>query len=550
MTVRSLITRISGFVAYRHATRAMNTLPDATAEDLAQDKTCIVCREDMEVWNAAGPAPQDSQQAPNQAFSDERQRPKKLPCGHILHKGCLKAWLERQQTCPTCRRTVLPSQQPQNENQNAGNAQPGNQPGHPPRPDANPGQPGQGPQLQGWRLNLGPLRLFVGRGPADILREQLRQQGLNGNNDEQRGAQQADTPNAQAGTTQPSGTQPRGTSQVQGAEAQRRAVLYRQARIETLQQELNRELANLALQQQQLAIVRSLQSEFYRLSALQSRNQQQGLGQPAANYIPGFPTSAVVAVPAVAAVQDTPQAFVGDEAVGTGSPRLPDGMVLPEGWTVLPLTRLGEADRALSALAQSGVGSLASDLPAAVAPNGAAVIASALGLPPLPTNGVHPAIASIRVDSPIPGPSIQPGQPAIPAQAPVNAPQPRLSSSIPQTALGSQRQPSSVPIGDLLSRLAQAQEEAAGPSGPAVASPVPVPTQARSPLSQTPSWGFGEVAARPPSTGTESTGTESSSEHNETIHPASDQKDASKEKGKGKAKSATVEDATDDVDMD
>jgi len=33
--------------------------------------------------------------------------PKKLICGHIFHFHCLRSWLERQQTCPTCRRPVI-----------------------------------------------------------------------------------------------------------------------------------------------------------------------------------------------------------------------------------------------------------------------------------------------------------------------------------------------------------------------------------------------------------------------------------------------------------
>ena len=32
---------------------------------------------------------------------------KKLPCGHIFHKACLRSWFQRQQTCPTCRLDVL-----------------------------------------------------------------------------------------------------------------------------------------------------------------------------------------------------------------------------------------------------------------------------------------------------------------------------------------------------------------------------------------------------------------------------------------------------------
>lgn len=48
------------------------------------DATCIICREEM---TAA----------------------KKLACGHLFHIHCLRSWLERQQTCPTCRAPVLPT---------------------------------------------------------------------------------------------------------------------------------------------------------------------------------------------------------------------------------------------------------------------------------------------------------------------------------------------------------------------------------------------------------------------------------------------------------
>lgn len=33
---------------------------------------------------------------------------KKLICGHLFHVHCLRSWLERQQTCPTCRALVVP----------------------------------------------------------------------------------------------------------------------------------------------------------------------------------------------------------------------------------------------------------------------------------------------------------------------------------------------------------------------------------------------------------------------------------------------------------
>ncbi|KNC85816.1 hypothetical protein SARC_02000 [Sphaeroforma arctica JP610] len=88
MTLRSFVQRVRDMVQYHQATSNMNErYPDATPEELAaMDSTCIICREDMEAGS------------------------KKLPCGHIFHLTCLRSWLERQRTCPTCRRPVLESQ--------------------------------------------------------------------------------------------------------------------------------------------------------------------------------------------------------------------------------------------------------------------------------------------------------------------------------------------------------------------------------------------------------------------------------------------------------
>jgi len=72
--------------------------PNATEEEMTamSDRTCIICREEMLLQRPGTPAAE----GPNMT-------PKKLPCGHIFHFYCLRSWLERQQSCPTCRRTVL-----------------------------------------------------------------------------------------------------------------------------------------------------------------------------------------------------------------------------------------------------------------------------------------------------------------------------------------------------------------------------------------------------------------------------------------------------------
>lgn len=98
---RSCTMKVKALVRYRQAVRKMETkYPNATATDLAStDGTCIICREDMVALSpnegTAGPAVVTN------------VTPKKLSCGHIFHFRCLRSWLERQQSCPTCRRMIL-----------------------------------------------------------------------------------------------------------------------------------------------------------------------------------------------------------------------------------------------------------------------------------------------------------------------------------------------------------------------------------------------------------------------------------------------------------
>ncbi|RAL51521.1 hypothetical protein DM860_011023 [Cuscuta australis] len=86
-TFRNFKIRIADYIRYRKITSNMNVrFPDATSEELnASDATCIICREEMTTA-------------------------KKLICGHLFHVHCLRSWLERQHTCPTCRAQVVPSE--------------------------------------------------------------------------------------------------------------------------------------------------------------------------------------------------------------------------------------------------------------------------------------------------------------------------------------------------------------------------------------------------------------------------------------------------------
>ncbi|KAI9914341.1 hypothetical protein PsorP6_006885 [Peronosclerospora sorghi] len=85
LSIKNLQRRIASYFRYRKITANLNErFPDPTEQELQEtDRTCIICREEM-----------------------TRIACKKLPCSHIFHVDCLKMWVQRQQTCPTCRSTI------------------------------------------------------------------------------------------------------------------------------------------------------------------------------------------------------------------------------------------------------------------------------------------------------------------------------------------------------------------------------------------------------------------------------------------------------------
>ncbi|CBQ67955.1 conserved hypothetical protein [Sporisorium reilianum SRZ2] len=102
---RSCTLKVKALVRYRQAVKKMETkYPNASAADLENtDGTCIICREDMVAMEAG--AGGDVAAAAGATVTNVT--PKKLSCGHIFHFRCLRSWLERQQSCPTCRRMIL-----------------------------------------------------------------------------------------------------------------------------------------------------------------------------------------------------------------------------------------------------------------------------------------------------------------------------------------------------------------------------------------------------------------------------------------------------------
>ncbi|KAH8727230.1 hypothetical protein GQ44DRAFT_612324 [Phaeosphaeriaceae sp. PMI808] len=361
MTIRSFIKRVNDFVQYRNATRDMNTrYPDATAEELERENTCIVCREEMRAWVQPG--------AQNGRRMDERQRAKKLPCGHVLHFSCLRSWLERQQVCPTCRRPVLaqPGTQatrndPVNQGQQNQQNQPGNnnnnnnmlqallrgnpqqgavvqqgQPNHPAPvgEGQNLPQPQPQPQANMRVFNFGPFRVALGnlRIPAEQqdnpnhirnAMDQLRQQAI-GNN----GAQNH-TPHNQTQAPSPSSALPQVFSvpngPLPGAVALHPADV--QSDILRIQHNIIESLRQLNAQHEQLEVIHRLLGELNRLQ--QSSGLTTATGQelpPIAPLNPQVPNSF------------TPQAyFARGPVLRQGDAGVPAGLALPEGWTLRPM---------------------------------------------------------------------------------------------------------------------------------------------------------------------------------------------------------------------
>jgi len=360
MTGSAFFRRLSALHKYRKAIQSMKRYPDATAEDLSREDTCIICRDVMLPWDpVASPG------------AVEKSRPKKLPCGHILHFGCLKSWLERQQVCPTCRSPVTQngSAQGQNgQNQNRGgrgavapqgqaNGQPpdAQQPGPPPRDGVN-GVNGQdGPAAGGAggvnhrRYNFGPFRFeFIrhdGRNPPGL--DAL----LDGRPEDAAGPPAA---------TQSSGGQlrtltPEFDNLVQRELASLQSLQHMQQELQTAQL-LLAELVRLRhlqqhhqhqqqQQQQQQQPQDPLQAALAAHGMATSLSIQQNRTPPPPvfpqmpqlppfNPFPSYPYR--ISTPSVTRHSAAPTAT----AIPAGSPDLPEGVVIPPGWSLLPLQRM------------------------------------------------------------------------------------------------------------------------------------------------------------------------------------------------------------------
>ncbi len=359
MTTRSFLKRLHALIRYRQALKHMEQYPDATAEELSREDTCIICREEMRPWD-----PTDNTQV-------ERSRAKKLPCGHTLHFGCLKSWLERQQVCPTCRRPVTRDGQPPMPNGPAvvlrlglGGQNPNGQPQQPANGQAAPGagQPAQGGaggpaddqgnnQNRNVRMfNLGPLRLGFAQGGVEELMAQRMQLP-------------ADAVNPVA----PTPTVP--TPQEEASNTQLGIDELREQLV-TLGNQVRQEMMNVHNAAHEIHVLSLLMNELTRIRQLQQQQQQpQGQQQATAQAAPlaaghggqaavphqqGFIQPPVYPAQQMAPpVVYSPYPVAGrlpagmtrhvgagtGPAIPAGSPDLPEGVVIPAGWSLLPLHR-------------------------------------------------------------------------------------------------------------------------------------------------------------------------------------------------------------------
>ncbi|KAJ5085727.1 E3 ubiquitin-protein ligase hrd1 [Penicillium argentinense] len=328
VTIRSFARRIMDFLRFRNATRDMNErYPDATAEEVAREEVCIICREEMvsaqPAPGAAGETP--APQAAGAQRVPDRLRPKKLPCGHILHFSCLRSWLERQQNCPTCRRPVVRAGGAQgvtgaNAN-NAGNGAGGVAPNMPGGNQA-PGQPGVDGAPRARVYQFGPFRIGFGAVRGDLL-QNLHQQVHQGNaplqpapNANPQGARQIGFGfgfGRRPPVPTPQG-QPQGQPQDQPQFAQPSNFFDVHSQLQQIEQQIAQEINSLRAVTEHFRHVQSLAQGFRPVNSSRGPNSS---------------------------------------TLTSGDSRLPEGLTLPAGWSLVPLQSTESNLENLSSLTQN-----------------------------------------------------------------------------------------------------------------------------------------------------------------------------------------------------
>jgi E3 ubiquitin-protein ligase synoviolin len=427
MTSRDFLKRLGALLRYRRAIQEMKKYPDATAEDLSRENTCIICREEMHPWDEN-----------NDNSAVDRVRPKKLPCNHILHLGCLKSWLERQQVCPTCRTPVTEdrARAPQNRAAGlriqigAGAAAPGQppmqQPGNADNAAAPPAANQPAPQggAGGARVfNLGPLRLGFGAGPQ--VQDLARQFGIP--------QAQANPAAAQAApATAPAPAPVPTTAQIGLSDDNLQNVSFL---LHTAEAQIQRELHSIQASQHELQTISLLLAELQRI-----RQRQQIIGAPVIPPAMGvsptlpytipppgpFPLTGFGPFPGMPPRISTPiigrhVAAPNATAIPAGSPDLPEGVVIPPGWSLMPLQRLDGTQSIVQPAPAAPTAPMPVPIAATGEASGAGPTLAGVAQPTPSTNGVGEGESSTRAPPSAPSSDVapRPEQPSVISPSPV-----------------------------------------------------------------------------------------------------------------------------------
>lgn len=525
--------------------------PDATAEELERDGTCIICREEMQPWQPHEHQP--GQRRSTRTIIDERQRPKKLPCGHVLHFGCLRSWLERQQVCPTCRSSVLG---PPQTNTTQNNQQPGQAGQRPADGAQGANQPGGGqahpavrprPGLRARTFRFAGMRFTLAAG-----NEQQIQEALHG------GPQNANA--AQLNTLREAVEAARSTQSTQD-------------QIARIERQLMRDINTLNASQEQLAYVRALQGELDRLRTAQANpSSSAALAVPAVipHVLPQFQFSGA-AVPSGLRATPTPSSmgYAGPFALaqpfqyvanaqphmfaaapaatvlGPGHPALPSGLTLPEGWNMLPLQRVSRPQQSSSS-SRTTAQNVPADAVLLQTPmtsyNAAAnAVANPAVPPPNPTHATNSPALNVTSAQPehivqpdVPSVATQTSAPTLPTEPQGNLQSDSSSNPVPPPNWGVSTQPST---GTLRLRQTSVTDQ-----------PSELSTEDDGPVSGLPNWGSAgpamNLGSNNPFNGIPNWSAATSAPEENHTTSVSEHADSatSSEDRKGKGRAATVED--------
>ncbi|ELR06754.1 E3 ubiquitin-protein ligase hrd1 [Pseudogymnoascus destructans] len=541
LTARSFLKRLSAILKYRNATRDMNQrYPDATEEEIQREDTCIICREEMTPWSVTNPAPgAPAAGAPRPPVArspiiSERSRPKKLPCGHVLHLGCLKSWLERQQVCPTCRRPVVDTRPTGAQAPRPGGGAQPHLPGQLPLPQGPPVADNRARVHVARGINIGPLRFAFGRDEMiDFGPPPPNQQAFPGVPP----GQAPIPPNARVyGFEMGFPPPPQGMRHPhapQGLYAPPSGAANVQSQLQHLEQQIVQEIQSLSVAEAELVLVRQLQAELLRLRQLRAPDHQH----PQAEAQPS--------VTAPVSFVQRHEHLASTTAIPSGSPNLPPGVTIPEGWSLLPLQNMDTllqpqaGPSAAQDAAPAGLGGLAAQ-PQASATEGtpvAEVTPMDMSTPSLVADPIvaHPEAAADSapvevVPSPLlttPGPSSDP-TPTVPLAEPASS-----ITEVSETA-DSAAETDEAPLPDWSAPFVfpgqQAGEAAGGDVTTAGADPGILPSSVQADEVQETVRATGDVAA------------------NGSAAPEETHTSEEEGKGKGKAKAASVEEVKEDGD--